>query len=97
MPVADRILSKDIQRKIVDLARSIDIARHSFEGFMDWIVTQRHALGMPISLKALGVQKADIPKLARTALADGNMATNPIPMTEAKMAKLLHKAMSGRL
>lgn len=97
MPYVLQFNRRAIQRKIVDLARAIDLARHSFEGFMDWIVTQRHTLGLPISLRALGVPKTDIPRLARSALADGNMATNPIPMTEAKMAKLLHRAMSGRL
>jgi alcohol dehydrogenase class IV len=35
--------------------------------------------------------------LGAMAMADANMATNPIPMTEDKLRKLLRKALTGRL
>jgi alcohol dehydrogenase class IV len=97
MPFVLQFNRRAINGKIVNLARSIDLPRHSFDGFLDWLVTLRNELGMPISLKAVGVRRSDIPQVIQAALADGNMATNPIPMTQGKMEKLLHKAMSGRL
>ena len=97
MPYVLQFNRRAIHQKIVTLARSIDLPQHSFNGFLDWIVTLRNELGMPISLRAVGVRKTDIPKIARAALADGNISTNPIPMTEGKMTKLLHDATSGRV
>ena len=69
----------------------------TFDGLLDWIVTLRNDLGLPISLSAVGVRESDIPEITRMALADANMATNPIPVNEEKLQKLLRKALSGRL
>jgi len=86
-----------IVNRIADLARNIDLPQHTFDGLLNWIIDLRNDLGMPISLNAVGVREADIPEIARMAMADANMATNPIPMTEEKLVKLLRKALSGRL
>jgi hypothetical protein len=97
MPYVLQFNRRAIQKKIDTLARSIDLPRHNFDGFFDWILTLRYDLGMPISLKAIGVRKSDIPKIVTVALADGNMSTNPVSMTEGKITKLLHNAVSGRV
>ena len=86
-----------IVNRIADLARNIDLPQHTFDGLLNWIIDLRNDLGMPISLNAVGVREADIPEIARMAMADANMATNPIPMTEEKLVKVLRKALSGRL
>jgi alcohol dehydrogenase class IV len=96
MPYVLQFNRRAIHQKIVTLARSIDLPHHTFNGFLDWIVTLRNELGMPISLNAVGVRKSDIPKIVRAALADGNMSTNPISMTEDKMIKLLYNAIDGQ-
>ncbi|MFW6333425.1 MAG: iron-containing alcohol dehydrogenase, partial [Thermodesulfobacteriota bacterium] len=97
MPYVLRFNRRAIIKRIADLARSIDLPQHSFDGLLDWIVTLRNDLGMPISLSAVGVRESDIPDITRMALADANMATNPIPVNEEKLQKLLRKALSGRL
>jgi alcohol dehydrogenase class IV len=97
MPYVLRFNRRAIVERIADLARSIDLPQHTFDGLLNWIIDLRNDLGMPISLNAVGVREADIPEIARMAMADANMATNPIPMTEEKLVKLLRRALSGRL
>ncbi len=97
MPYVLQFNRRVIQPKIVDLARHINLHQHTFNGFMDWIITLRNDLGMPISLKAVGVRPSDIPDIMHKALADANMVTNPIPMKEENLEKLLKKTISGRL
>lgn len=97
MPYVLQFNRRAIVHRIADLARKIDLRHHTFDGLMDWIIDLRSELGMPISLSAVGVRESDIPDIAAMAMADANMATNPIPMTEDKLRKLLRKALSGRL
>lgn len=97
MPYVLQFNRRSVQKKIIDLARSIDLPHHTFDGFLDWIITLRNDLGMPISLEAISVRKSDIPRIIRMALSDANMETNPIPMTPEKLEKLLNRALSGRL
>jgi alcohol dehydrogenase class IV len=96
MPYVLQFNRRAIEQKIITLARSIDLQHHSFDGFLDWVVTLRNELGMPISLQAVGIRKSDIPAIVRAALADANMSTNPIPMTAKKLTALLHTAVRGR-
>jgi alcohol dehydrogenase class IV len=97
MPYVLQFNRRAIQNKISGLARSIDLPQHTFDGFLDWIISLRNDPGMPISLKDVGVRKSDIPHIITLALQDANMETNPISVTEEGLQKLLIKAMSGRL
>ncbi len=50
-------------------------------------------LGVPGRLAPLGVTEADIPALARTAMTDACLATNPRAATEANLVALLRDAL----
>ncbi len=97
MPYVLRFNRRAIQNRIADLARGIDLPQHTFDGLLNWLIDLRNDLGMPISLSAVGVRESDLPEITRMAMDDANMETNPIPMTEEKLEKLLRKALSGRL
>jgi alcohol dehydrogenase len=45
--------------------------------------------GIPKSLSQLGVGDADLPELVRLTLADGDLATNPVPFDEDAVRALL--------
>jgi len=50
-------------------------------------------VGVPRGLAQLGVRDDDLPRLARTALQDACMSTNPRPADEAQMQALFRAAM----
>lgn len=50
-------------------------------------------LGVPGGLAQLGVREGDIPALARTAMTDACLATNPRAATQADLAALLRDAL----
>jgi alcohol dehydrogenase class IV len=53
----------------------------------------KHALGIRQSLRDHGVAPADFPSLARNALRDPCMATNPLLPTQADIEALYEKAL----
>ena len=50
-------------------------------------------VGVPRGLAALGVRHEDLPRLARSALQDACMSTNPRPADEEQMRALFQAAM----
>lgn len=49
-------------------------------------------LGLPIRLADVGVQKEDMPEIARAAMADMVVAFSPVTVTEEEVLELLQKA-----
>ena len=52
-------------------------------------------LGLPTSLRQMGVPEACLPDIARNATLDHSAATNPRPASEAEFLALLTEAMGG--
>jgi 4-hydroxybutyrate dehydrogenase len=52
-------------------------------------------LGLPTSLRQMGVPDACLPDIARNATFDHSAATNPRPASEAKFLGLLTEATGG--
>ncbi len=97
MPYVLKFNRKSIEPKMEDLARYLDLPRHSFDALLDWIFDLRRELGMPISLKDLGVKKEDIGYISQNAYRDANIATNPLAMDEKKLEKLVKMSITGRI
>jgi len=57
------------------------------------IATMRENLGITVTLSDLGVTKADLPKLAATAIRDPCLATNPRKTTVHDLEKIYDKAL----
>jgi alcohol dehydrogenase class IV len=53
----------------------------------------RESLGITVRLSDLGVSKKDIPELARKAIRDPCLATNPKKMTQADIERIYEKAL----
>ena len=62
------------------------------EMLVDAVVRFKHKVGIRQTLKDLGVGPGDLPSLARNALNDPCMATNPILPTHAQIEKLYEQA-----
>lgn len=52
-------------------------------------------MGMPANLKELGIRKQHIPDIARKALEDANIHTNPVKMDVKKLEDLMTNALKG--
>jgi len=52
-------------------------------------------VGIPLDMRALGVQEADIPKLAEICMLDGCTSTNPRPIDAQGFVDLFERALSG--
>jgi alcohol dehydrogenase class IV len=71
--------------------------RHSFEGFLDWVVELRQMLDIPHTLGGLGVPLDELDRLAAMAAVDPCAAENPVRMGPAEMRRVLDAAVAGRL
>src|SRR5690606_21666605 len=59
---------KAIEEKIDAAARYLNLGRPDFTGFLDWILALRQEIGIPHSLKEIGVEADIIPELSAMAL-----------------------------
>ena len=65
-----------------------------FDGFVAFVGELNQSLGIPGSLKDLGVQEPDLERLLAGALSDPSTGGNPIEMTEANTRQLLQQVLS---
>jgi alcohol dehydrogenase len=66
-----------------------------FQGFLDWILAMRRELGVPHTLRELGVPTDRFDELAAMAVADPTASGNPEPLDLAATNRLLAEAYSG--
>jgi alcohol dehydrogenase class IV len=86
-----------IEPKIERLARALGIDG-GFDGFQRYVLALRQEIGIPHTLKDLGVpdtSKADL--IAKMAIVDPTAGSNPVPLTEDGARALFLAAFAGTL
>ena len=83
-----------IEDKIQRLAAWLGIAG-GFRGFLDWIVGLRAELGVPHTLKGLGIPTDHFDEIAAKAVDDPTAPGNPEPLDLAAANRLLAEAYAG--
>ncbi|MEZ5925689.1 MAG: iron-containing alcohol dehydrogenase [Hyphomicrobiaceae bacterium] len=97
MPYVLAFNRKAIEEKIERLARSLGISG-GFDGFQKWILELRKEVGVPHTLKELGVpDTSKIDEIAKMAVADPSTGTNPVPLDEAGAKAIFLAAFEGKL
>lgn len=86
-----------IEDQFAELARYLDLEKHSFEGVLDWVLQIREELKIPHTLKDIGVEESHIAQLAPMAVVDPSTGTNPVPLTEASSTQLFKNCINGNL
>lgn len=86
-----------IATKIAALARYMNLPDASFEGFLDWVLKMRQAIGIPHTLAEIGIPADRADDIGRMAVADGSSHTNPISYSPQQYSEILNKAISGIL
>ena len=86
-----------IEEKTAALARWLGLGETGFEGVMRWILDLRARIGIPHTLREIGVPPEAASRLAPAALADPSSATNPVALTAPALESLYENAIEGRL
>ena len=86
-----------IDARIVRLARYIGLEDTGFNGFLDWVLSLRAQIGIPHTLAAIGIDRAQQALVGQMAVADPTAATNPVPFTDAQYSGLFARAVDGDL
>jgi alcohol dehydrogenase class IV len=84
-----------IEEKMERLAAYLSLDDHSFSGVLEWVLRLRQSIGIPNTLKEIGVGEEHAAMLAPEALADPSTGGNPLPMTTQDFEKLYHTCISG--
>jgi alcohol dehydrogenase len=69
----------------------------SFSGFMDWIMALRERIGVPHTLRGLGVDDSHADRIAEMAPLDPTAGGNPVPLDREASLRLFQSAYDGRL
>ena len=94
MPYVLVFNQRAIEPKIERLAAWLGI-EGGFAGFLAWILALRAELGIPHTLRELGVPTERFDELATMAVADPTAGGNPEPLDRAAANRLLAEAYSG--
>jgi alcohol dehydrogenase len=83
-----------IEDRIARLAAWLGIVG-GFSGFLDWVIALRAELGVPHTLKELGVPTDRFDEIAAMAIKDPTASGNPEPLDLAAANRLLAEAYAG--
>ncbi len=86
-----------IEEKLTRLAAWIGLPNPSFEAIMDWVLRLRAEIGIPHTLRELGVGTDRLDELAQMGAVDPTAGTNPIPIGVAELKSMFRAAIEGRL
>jgi len=96
MPYVLKANRSVIESEIEAAARYLDISG-GFDGFMQWVLDLRAEIGMPHTLKDIGLDADRIDQVAEMAVEDPSAGNNPIQFTVAEYAEIGRAAVEGAL
>lgn len=96
MPYVVAANRKKIEPQIERAAAYLGI-RGRFDGFINWILKLRRAIGIPNSLSEIGIDGKRVAEVAAMAVKDPTHGGNPISFSERQYQSLLRRAIRGEL
>ena len=97
MPYVLAFNRAEIESRMTDLARYLDLPNPSFGAVLEWVLGLRERIGIPHTLAQIGVAEEHIAQLAPMAAVDPSAGSNPIPCTAENMAALYRRCICGEL
>ncbi len=95
MPYVLAFNYKAIDGKIARLAGWLELPGADFGAFLDWVLNLRKQLGIPHTLRELGVAPEHFAAIAEMAVRDPTAPTNPVPLTAETAEGILREAFEG--
>ncbi len=86
-----------IEEKMVRLAAWLGLPNPSFKSVMSWVLALRKEIGIPHTLKDIGVGNDRIDELAEMAAVDPTAGGNPVPAGVPEMKMMFVASIEGRL
>ena len=97
MPYVLAFNQKAIGDKMERLARFIGLKKPSFQAVLEWTLALREKFEIPHTAAELGVAEGRLGDIAAMAAKDPTAPTNPVPVGETEMRRMLDAAMEGRV
>ena len=86
-----------IEDKMMRLAAWLGLPNPSFKSVMSWVIALRKEIGIPHTLKDIGVGSDRIDELSEMAAVDPTAGGNPVPAGVPEMKKMFVASIEGRL
>jgi alcohol dehydrogenase class IV len=86
-----------IEPKLVRLAAWLGLPNPSFQSVLDWVIQLRKEIGIPHTLKELGVGTDKLDLLSEMAAVDPTAGGNPIPIGVPELKAMFVACIEGRL
>ncbi|MGL4322853.1 MAG: iron-containing alcohol dehydrogenase [Beijerinckiaceae bacterium] len=96
MPYVLHFNRSAIEEKIIRAGAYLGIAG-GFDGFVQWTLALRRAIGIPHTLRDLGVDESKADLIAKMAPLDPTAGGNPVPLDEKGARMIFNAALNGTL
>ena len=97
MPYVLEFNRQAIEEKMTRLAAYIGLPNPGFKSVMAWVLALRKEIGIPHTLKDIGVGMEKLDLLSEMAAVDPTVGTNPIPIGVPELKKMFVASIEGRL
>ena len=97
MPYVLQANQHAIGEKLQRLCRNINLPHPGFESFLAWVLEFRATLGIPHTLKEIGIDTEQAERIGKMAVADPSAGGNPIAFNSDEYRQIFHNAVEGTL
>ncbi len=97
MPYVMQFNRKAIDGKMQRLAAWLGLEARSYQAVLDWVLALRREIGIPHTLKDLGVGTDKLDALSQAAFDDPSTGGNPVPAGVPEMRQMFIASIEGRL
>jgi hypothetical protein len=97
MPYVMQFNRKAIDEKMQRLAAWLGLKQHSYQAVLDWVLALRQEIGIPHTLRDLGVGTDKLDALSQAAYDDPSTGGNPVPAGIPEMKQMFIASIEGRL
>ena len=97
MPYVMQFNRAAIDEKMTRLAAWLSLKNPSYQSVLDWVLALRKEIGIPHTLKEIGVDKARLDELSQAAYEDPSTGGNPVPIKASDLKKMFIASIDGQL
>jgi len=97
MPYVMQFNRKAIEEKMTRLAAYLGLKNPGYQAVLDWVLDLRKEIGIPHTLKDIGVGTDKLDSLSEEAFRDPSTGGNPVPAGVPEMKQMFIASIEGRL
>ena len=97
MPYVMQFNRQAIEEKMTRLAAYLGLKNPGYQAVLDWVLALRKEIGIPHTLKDIGVGTDKLDSLSQEAFNDPSTGGNPVPAGVPEMKRMFIASIEGRL